>query len=87
MKKVLSLVLIMIMMLSLSVASFAGGPEAHGLSGREFGQAVRSLPPGAISAHVSGNEKGMPFVHGLTGKEFGQAVRAMEPGTVSDHVK
>lgn len=78
-----------------------GMPELHGLTGREFGQAVSALArsaPGAVAAHVAGGaseeepegRSGMPALHGLDGKDFGAAVSALArttPGAVAMHVR
>ncbi|SHE60639.1 hypothetical protein [Alkalibacter saccharofermentans] len=54
-RKILILTVIVMLLVSVSSSVFAAGmPAAHGLTGAEFGQAVSSLPPGAIAAHVSG---------------------------------
>ncbi len=89
MRKVLSFSLVLVLLLSFSALSFAGGmPAAHELSGREFGAAVSSLEPGAIADHVSmGRGMGMPALHGVSGREFGGAVSALPPGAVADHIQ
>ena len=93
-----AVVLAAILVFGTVLAAEGGLPWAHGLSGREFGQAVSDLAksePGAVADHVRQNKDGdkgggMPALHGMTGREFGQAVSELaksEPGAVADHVR
>lgn len=91
-KKIMSLVLGTVLALSISMVSFAGAPDNHGVDGREFGGMVSELAksgPGAVAEHVSENSGGAPAKHGLSGMEFGEAVSGLAqtyPGAVADHV-
>ncbi len=89
MRKSMSFILVLVLLLSFSALSFAAGmPAAHGLNGRDFGAAVSSLEPGAIADHVSmGSGMGMPALHGVDGRTFGGLVSGLEPGSIADHVR
>lgn len=53
----------------------AGAPQTHGLSGREWGEAVSYFATnGMMPYHERGNGGGMPAAHGLAGAEWGAAV-------------
>ncbi len=59
MKTRISMLLVLSMVLMSALPAFATGmPQAHGVSGRDFGAAVSSLEPGSISDHVSGSNNG-----------------------------
>lgn len=94
----LAVVLAAILVFGTVLAAEGGVPWAHGLSGREFGQAVSELAqsePGAVAEHIQANKDGdkgggMPAAHGMSGREFGAAVSELaksEPGAVADHVR
>lgn len=53
MKKLIGILSIIAVLSVLVVPSFAGMPQNHGVSGRDFGEAVSGMEPGAISYHVS----------------------------------
>lgn len=93
-----AVVLAAFLMLSGQVWAGQGGkPGAHGLSGKDFGQATSGLArsaPGAVKDHKdmqSGDgpgNNGKPGAHGLSGKDFGQATSGLAksaPGAVKDH--
>jgi hypothetical protein len=69
---------------SIAMAAPGGAPEAHGLTGAEFGDLISDLAP--INGHVSNSENagGKPAAHGLTGAEFGDLISDLAP--INDHV-
>lgn len=105
MKKLFGICLItMFLLVGFTGAAFAargGMPEAHGVDGRTFGEAVSEKAqeyPGAVADHVTGccpeaedeaEAKGMPAAHGVDGRTFGELVSALaqeDPGELADHV-
>jgi len=78
--------------LVLGILLAMGIPFIHGLSGKDWGMAVKGLAtsePMAVSGHLNLEAGGMPAAHGVSGKDWGMAVKNMalsEPGAVADHI-
>ena len=90
---ILAAIAIAIMFSGQAMADPGGQPAAHGLEGKDFGQATSGLAqsePGAVKDHKGAGSAGggKPAAHWLEGKDFGQATSGLaqsEPGAVKNH--
>jgi hypothetical protein len=80
----------------LGILLLMGLPFLHGVTGRDWGMAVKGLAtsePGAVAQHIQDTELapgGMPAAHGVDdGRDWGYAVSMLaqhHPGAVAHHI-